>query len=269
MLYNIYSRLRCLGQEREYHRRREYYARRMEGFSGPRFAEEIGASIRDRLRARGWTMRKPAFGECHTFAFVPQISWHTHLMPDLSEMGPLSIYDYAAHGFTAKELWRDDVRSRYRRREMNEQMIRAAVAAHKERPIDWMFFYGTGHELHRDALRELREEIGAPMVIMCLDDKQSWDLHQVDGQNAGQKDIAKEFDLYWTSARVCLDWCLVEGGRPIYLPEGFNAAAYRPLAEPKDIEVSFVGARYGFRAGLVDFLRRHGVKVAAFGPGWE
>jgi len=269
MLYDFYSRLRRFELEFQYQRRRERYAERMEGYSGPRTELEIVTAARERLRKRGWSLPARAAGEWHTFAFVPQMAWHPHLMPDLSELGSVTTYDYNAQGFNQAEFWRDTAAGRVRRREMNEQMVAAAVAAHRERSVDWMLFYGTGLDLRREALRELREVIGAPMVLMCLDDKQSWDLHQVDGQNGGQKDIAAEFDLYWTSARVCREWVLAEGGLPVYLPEGFNAAAYCPMEVKKDISISFVGARYGFRSGLVDFLRRHGVPVTAFGPGWE
>jgi spore maturation protein CgeB len=54
----------------------------------------------------------------------------------------------------------------------------------------------------------------------------------------------------------------------VYLPEGFDAHAFQPAAGPPDIDVSFVGAAYGFRSDVVDYLRRHGVDVATFGAGW-
>jgi hypothetical protein len=269
MLHKIYSSIRRLEQERNYHRRREYYAAKILATQSPRSDAEIVAAVNARLLARGWSAHTKVVGDCHTFAFIPQTAWHSHLLPDLRELGQLTLYDYIAAGYTSSELWRGTDASLRRRREMNGQLVAAALSAHHKQPLDWMFFYGTGHELIRDTLRELREKVGAPMVLMCLDDKQSWDLHSVSGQNAGQKDIVAEFDLCWTSAHVCKEWYLAEGALAIYLPEGFNATAYRPMPVQQDIALSFVGSRYGFRGDMVSFLRSHNLEVTAFGPGWE
>jgi hypothetical protein len=61
---------------------------------------------------------------------------------------------------------------------------------------------------------------------------------------------------------------MVEGGRPLYLAEGFDASAFRPMDVQPDLPVSFVGASYGFRREIVFHLRRHGIPVTTFGSGW-
>jgi len=66
---------------------------------------------------------------------------------------------------------------------------------------------------------------------------------------AGQIDIGPAFDISWTSARVACEWYMVEGARPIYMPEGCDIATYRPMEVPRDIPVSFIGGAYGFRPG--------------------
>jgi len=91
----------------------------------------------------------------------------------------------------------------------------------------------------------------------------------MDGQSGGQRDIASHFDLSWTSARVACDWYLVEGANPLYLPEGFDASTNYPVDVPKTIDVSFVGAAYGFRRQIVDHLRSHHINVATYGRGWQ
>jgi hypothetical protein len=60
----------------------------------------------------------------------------------------------------------------------------------------------------------------------------------------------------------------VEGGNPIYLPEGFDPASSRPMDLPRDIPVSFIGAAYGFRPTLIRDLQRAGIAVQAYGDGW-
>jgi spore maturation protein CgeB len=85
----------------------------------------------------------------------------------------------------------------------------------------------------------------------------------------GQVELAPVFDLSWTSARVACEWYLVEGGRPFYMPEGFDASAFEPRAVSQDIPVSFIGAGYGYRIDVVDHLRGHGIDVRVFGNGWQ
>ena len=104
---------------------------------------------------------------------------------------------------------------------------------------------------------------------MSLDDKQSWDAGMVGEQRRGSIGLVAAFDLWWTSARVAVDWVNAEGGRGIYLPEGCAPSIYHPTGQPFDIPVSFVGANFGPRPTMVHFLREHGVPVQVFGGGWE
>jgi hypothetical protein len=153
---------------------------------------------------------------------------------------------------------------------MLERMVPAFRAAHERRTVDWVFCYGGGQDTSPEIIRRLSEEYGVPTVNMSLDDKQGWaGRYVVDGCRTGAVDITSAFDLFMTSARVACEWHLLEGGRPIYLPEGFSAATYRPLGRAQDIPVSFIGAAYGFRTSAVEYLRCHGVRIETFGPGWN
>jgi spore maturation protein CgeB len=105
---------------------------------------------------------------------------------------------------------------------------------------------------------------------MCFDAKQSWQGEQIGKQRDGQVDIAPKFDMTWTSALVTCEWYLVEGARPIYMPEAFDLSATRRDDEvEQDIGVSFVGKAYGFRPNVIRRLRRAGIDVKTFGRGWE
>ena len=138
----------------------------------------------------------------------------------------------------------------------------------QENPVDWAFFYGGAPEVTPSLMRTIEERYGIPRVNMSLDDKQAFEGQSIGECRAGVVDLTRCFDLYITSARVCCEWHLVEGGRPVYLPEGFSATCYRPMQVEQDIDVSFIGVAYGFRISLVEYLRKHGVNVVAFGPGW-
>jgi spore maturation protein CgeB len=56
----------------------------------------------------------------------------------------------------------------------------------------------------------------------------------------------------------------------MYFPEASDPEIFRPMpALPKTHDITFVGARYGIRERIVSALRRAGIRVTAFGNGWE
>ena len=224
--------------------------------------------VRERLAARGYSTTSREPGDVHTFAFVPSLSWHEELIPDLRELGPVSRYDYETDGYSWHDLVSKSADAPGRRRAVGERFVSALQRAHAERPVDWVFVYASGGEVDRSALLRAQETLGVPIVNMCLDDKQSWDGFRSGDQRTGQIDIASAFDLVWTSASVACEWYLVEGGIPVYLPEGFDATTYRPTGAPKDLSVSFVGGSYGYRSAVIRHLERAGVDVTTRGFGW-
>jgi hypothetical protein len=254
--------------QRDYSARREHYARLAQEKKVVYREADVISAIRSRLKDRGYIPTPRRMGEVHTFTFIPHFGWHTALIPDLRELGPVSEFDYTAHGYRLEEFRRRDNRAAQRRLEMNDMVLPALRAAHARRPVDWVFVYANGSEIFAQTLRQITEELSVPIVNMCLDDKQSWDGPILDGQHLGQIGIAPFFDLSWTSARVACEWYLVEGGRPIYMPEGFDMSTYRPLPVAQDIPISFIGGAYGYRPSVVRYLRRHGVPLQTFGEGW-
>ncbi len=255
---------------REYSRRREHYARLADARRIVYSEAAVRTDVRARLSQRGYTPVVRQRGEVHTFACIPTFGWHEHLLPDLRELGPVTHFDYTALGYGVEELVHVGPSARRRRREMLDRVLPAFREAHARRPVDWVFCYGGGQDTSAEIIRRLSHEFGVPTVNMSLDDKQGWAGEYVDDAcRIGAVDITAAFDLFMTSARVACEWHLVEGGRPIYLPEGFSAASYRPTGVRQDIPVSFIGVAYGFRVSTVEYLRRHGIPVETYGAGWN
>jgi hypothetical protein len=255
---------------RSYVHRRERYARLAAARGLVYREEDVKSEVRARLAARGSRPQRREIGDVHTFAFIPRFGWQASLYSDLRELGPVSEFDYSALGYHWEEFWDRHARGAGRRHEMNSRVLPAIREAQARRSIDWVFVYASGLEIETEVVRQITRELGLPVVNMCLDDKQSWEGPVIGGQRLGQIDIAPAFDLSWTSARVACEWYLVEGARPIYLPEGFDLATYRPSPDvTQDIPVSFIGAAYGYRPDVIRFLRRHDVPIQVFGTGWE
>jgi spore maturation protein CgeB len=151
---------------------------------------------------------------------------------------------------------------------MCQQFLEYAEEANRRQKVDWVFAYASAVELMADTVDRVREITGAPVVGMCLDDKQSWDTGEFGGQRCGQIPLAPRLDLAWTSARIACEWYMVEGGNPVYLPEGCDTDLFSPNPRHQDVDVCFVGQAYGFRRALIAKLHRLGLPVRTFGSGW-
>lgn len=118
-------------------------------------------------------------------------------------------------------------------------------------------------------LEEIRNK-GVIVVNYSWDDTaQFYGEGKIDGVWSGTAGLAVAVDLNLTaSKRSCLKY-QAEGGVALLWPEAANPEIHRPYEVPFEHDVSFVGVRYGYRPLLIDFLRKHGVQVAAFGPGWD
>jgi hypothetical protein len=266
-----WARFRQWQLHREYEQRREHYAARARE-SALQYEEKATiAAIRTRIRERGYTPAPRDVSGVHTFALIPQFSWHRHLLPDLRELGPVTLFDYVAEGYSPDIFYGPGRWSPERmqlRKEMVQKVIPRFRQAHRAMSVDWVLCYGGGQDISASAIRQIVDEYGIPAVNMTFDDKQGWAGAHCGERHTGARDLTSEFDAFFTSARVACEWHAIEGGRAIYLPEGFNNSHFHPRLVTKDIDVSFVGVSYGFRQGVIRFLHRHGVQVQAFGTGW-
>lgn len=263
-----WGELRRRQLESGYRARRERYAEAAERAGLFYSASVTQQAVRDRLARRGYTPLQRDVGDVHTFAFIPRIGWHDALFGDLQRLGPVSEFDYTAIGYRIEDLLAGGEHAAAAQREINRLAVARLEQAHSAKPVDWVFVYASGLEIRAETVRRITEKLGIPVVNMCLDDKQSWTGPPIGGQRRGQVDIASAFDLSWTSARVACEWYLAEGARPVYLPEGFDAARFRPIESDRDIPISFVGGAYGFRPRAIRRIRRARLPVSVFGPGW-
>jgi len=252
----------------EYRDRRQHYAKRAREL-GMHFSDaSVAARTRERLGARGISVSAREIGEVHTLAFFPLVSWHSQLLRPLQALGPLSHFDNLSSGLDYLALFRREPAMIAARQKACDEFLRYATEVARRRKVNWVFTYASAMELLVDAVDRVREITGAPVVGMCFDDKQSWDTGEFGGQRGGQVPLAPRLDLAWTSARIACEWYMVEGGNPIYLPEGCDTEMFSPAPGPQDVDVCFVGQAYGFRPAFVEKLRRLGLAVRTAGSGW-
>lgn len=205
-----------------------------------------------------------AKGDLHILAIYHNYNWE----------GPSLGSSLAAFGEVRHIDWRDPALAGGMQPDdlgwkaaMNEGLLEKAHAWAEHRPFDAVFTYLSGEQMNPETLERLRS-LGAPMVNLALNDKETFVGKVRNGQAAGARDICRHFDLCWTSTADALEKYIVEGAIPLYLPEGANPVVHRPYDEDKVYDVSFVGQCYGNRPEIIARLREAGVRVEAFGPGW-
>jgi spore maturation protein CgeB len=132
-------------------------------------------------------------------------------------------------------------------------------AAQREGPIDLFFSYfysvcATPPTIHR--IREM----GIVTMNWYCNGSYQFDL-------VAEVAPAYDFSLVPEEYRLA-DYRRI-GANPIYCQEAANPDVYHPVAVERDLDVVFVGARYGERSDYIKRLVEAGIAVRVFGPGWQ
>lgn len=263
-LWDAILPIRAKKFEKAYRSRRDRYARILDERGEEYSLEATINKIHFRLADRGYHPVQKTIGQLRTFSIIGEFSWHGDLLYGLKPLGEVYNCDYQK--YELDNCPKHEIASR--REQFSKFVLEEFQREHAKRPFDWVFAYINGRHILKDVIEEIQKRFGVPMVNMCLDDKNSWELESIAGQNIGQIDLANTFDLSWTSASVACRWYLAEGGRPIFLPEGCTPDIYTSTVEKYDMPVSFMGASYGCRPTVLRHLRRHGIQLSVFGRGW-
>jgi hypothetical protein len=171
------------------------------------------------------------------------------------------------------ELYEVPDESRYSRNEELERAIEGQrllefVDAKGRENVSTVFFAHSGRHIGSTTLDALRTR-GIWTIAMSVDDKHQ--LSRPVDSTTGvpyQQSLARGVDLYWTSWNGALPYLSAMGANAWFAPPGANPDFHGPLELPRDLDIVFVGARYGIREGIVRYLRSLGFRVAAFGSGW-
>ncbi len=223
-------------------------------------ASAIRAVLADRYPHR---QRKPK-GELRILALYHHYNWENFsLLPALQKFGKVRLYDWGAEfDHQQEKQWHGGVKAAMNRRlgELVEQWV-------QEEGADVIFTYLTGELVAPETMARLRS-CGVPLVNLSLNDKENFVGKVRGGQAMGLRDIARYFDLCWTSTADALKKYALEGALPCYLPEGANPEIHKPYALEKTCDVSFTGQCYGNRPEIIGRLRAEGIGAEAYGYGW-
>lgn len=226
---------------------------------GVRYDEDaVRAAIRKRMQA--FNVRPKPRGRLNLFWFC-RIRWFDALAAEafgrvhfcgLAERG----YDVHAPG------WLPDGRLAFQ-----DELLREIRRAHDEQPLDLFIGYLSHSSISRETIDAVHA-MGIPVVGINWDDTSSyWGLRKM-GVYRGNGPIVNAFEAVWTANRLACPRYLLDGGRPVFLPEGGHPDFFSRQPMHRDIDVLFVGTRLGYREQFVRHLKNHGVAVRVQGPGW-
>lgn len=261
-LLRTFSRsLRTRRNQRRLEREHKTYH---ELFMQRRLAVPTEAEILERTVGRFPGRMPKKKGELRILSIYHDYNWEgASLGPSLAKFGEVCHFDWRDPALAAGKQpgdagWMEA---------MHAGLLDGVRSLKAVKPFDVVFTYLSGEQITADTLATLRG-LGAPIVNLALNDKESFVGKVRNGRASGARDICRGFDLCWTSTEDALEKYVVEGATPIYLPEGANPEIHKPYDEERIYDVSFVGQCYGNRSEVVSHLREAGIPVKTFGPGW-
>jgi len=264
--YPLFRGANCLlkakMQERRSRRDDTRYAGTLER-SGGRVVpvESLGRAILERKGRTGSSAAKPK-GELNIHVISSVTDWETVLPKSLEPFGNVSIFMWESGPFIrGREKW---ISARHER---NRAMLASFRERQAARPVDIVVGYMTDYDTMSETVLEIKRT-GAIVVNMCFDDKLYFS-GGYKGCSLGVKALAPVVDLNLTNSPESMVKYAASGGLAMFWPGAAQPDIHKPHDLPFEIDVSFVGRKYGWRPGFVRGLKRRGVDVACFGPGWN
>lgn len=225
--------------------------------------EELKRRLRERLSARGINPRPPQGGPLHFIYAGREGDWDVfNIPPALAKFGRITLYllPRSSREISLRE-WPSF------RTKMNAHFADFVQRTHRERPVDFLLTYYSGHQVTPDTISRINT-LGIVTATFHLDDRLLFRGEMLGGQWRGPAAVARIYDLNLTQAPESLVKYRVEGALPMLWPLAANPQLCYPRKVPFRYDVSFAGSAYGNRIPLIHYLRQHGVQVAAFGRGW-
>lgn len=223
---------------------------------------DLAEALRRRLARRPHPPWPKALGSLHIFVAYYVNNWEHVLPMALAPFGRVSEFNWRAHGFnesSANWLVERDV--------MNEAMLAAFRQASAMAPVDAVVGYLSGHNTDPWVLRAMAAE-GAAIFNFCWDDTLAFPGKLYGGRYPSPAALAADVDLNLTNVPAHIVKYRVHGGLAAFMPEGADPLVNRPYDCSFQYDVSFVGARYGWRPRFIRELENRGIHVECFGPGW-
>lgn len=170
------------------------------------------------------------------------------------EYGPI----YAQEGQNWKEI----------RTQNDKELLKQVRAIHSKQNIDIFIGQMWTHVFSQEAIKQI-QKLGIPTINISMDDRLPNLWHFKDGVRMGAVGYGQSIDMTLTTSSEVCKWYSVEGMNSLFWPLASDPDLFASSNDLiKDIEILFVGNRYGVRSNVIKFLENKGVKVECYGNGW-
>jgi spore maturation protein CgeB len=188
--------------------------------------------------------------------------WHNNLFLPLVDLGHDVIRFH--HDLTPHQLHSDPRDPKHapfnatHRPQLETKLLSAIERSHRQKPIDIFFSYFYGSYVGSDVIRAIRD-MGILTINWYCNGSYQFDLVAA---------IAPSYDFCLVPEKFRIDDYRRIGATPVYCQEAANPRIYRPSPLPRDVDVSFVGQKYGDRPEYIQHLLEAGIDVQVWGPSW-
>lgn len=134
----------------------------------------------------------------------------------------------------------------------------------KSQKIDFVMGQILSCYINKDCLLKLSH---LPIINISMDDRLPHLWKKVGGLELGAAGLREAVDLTLTT---CSDMCVrysLLGMPSLFWPLASDPEVFYPK-EIKDIDISFVGNKYGVRDKIISYLINKGLNIEAYGKGW-
>lgn len=141
-------------------------------------------------------------------------------------------------------------------------------AASRSAPIDFLMGQMWANYISAGALARVRE-FGIPVINVSMDDRLPDNWSRRRGVRLGAVGLASATDVVLTTSSETTLWYGVEGCPALFWPLASDPNVFSPPNDAeRDIDVLFIGNKYGIRETLVRSLAASGIAVTCYGGGW-
>lgn len=266
LIYSLNAKIKAHQTIRSYHALNEYYKKEASRRGIDYHEEDVSRLVMQNLKQRGVKQGVVPKGNLRIFWVGANYAQDSSgIIRALQGFGEVILFEGRPGKY--EQILPIGSDSRIAREENSRQLTIQIHKALKNGPIHAIIGQMWPHTIIPKTLQTLRNK-GLVVVNISMDDRHVFRRNKVNGVWSGTSGLIPAIDLACTAAKECRLWYRVEGCPSIYLPEASDPKFFKPSSEPKLYDVSFVGANYGIRRGIVTAAEKRGIKVACFGRGW-
>lgn len=151
----------------------------------------------------------------------------------------------------------------------DSQLISTVSLLHAERRIDLVMGQMWANYVSAECLRKI-QDMGILVINISMDDRLPENWSYKSGCRLGSIGLATGLNFVLTTSSECCEWYGVEGVPAMYWPLASDATTFAPnVNQIRDIDVLFIGNRYGVRGRIIAELSGFGINVTCYGAGWD